>query len=321
MRLALPLAGVLAGALLGPPKTLAPARTIKAAEGYFDELLAIDEAGRHVGVIRTDGATFAKVEVYDVAAGGAEPLRSFDIPDEALAVEALYLPPDASGVVLVSRDGGEPGAGLRATLMNAAGRVVTRVGPVAAFGRAGSSKLLALEKKARPGGGPTTYVVTPYALATLAAAGKAQAYDDDADGLARAQASMARTRFAALMQNGAGVDIVDLMGERTPAALAVPFGLYDPKSLRDQEGPEPGALWFSLSIDTVNAEAIKRRKPDLPTLDLYCSDRASGHITLRARVFTPRPVTWLAGHGKLALVKRRNSRTRGGDELQIYDLR
>ncbi len=43
--------------------------------------------------------------------------------------------------------------------------------------------------------------------------------------------------FVELNEDGSGVDVVDAMGKKQPATLAVPFHLYDPKSLRVEEGP------------------------------------------------------------------------------------
>ncbi len=45
--------------------------------------------------------------------------------------------------------------------------------------------------------------------------------------------------FVDLNQDGSGVDVIDAMGKKVPAALAVPFRLYDPKSLVVEEGPAP----------------------------------------------------------------------------------
>ena len=42
---------------------------------------------------------------------------------------------------------------------------------------------------------------------------------------------------------------------------------------------------------------------------------------LRGRVFIPRAVTWRTGYGKLVVLKRFKSFTRGGDELGVYKLR
>jgi hypothetical protein len=147
------------------------------------------------------------------------------------------------------------------------------------------------------------------------------------DVVAWAQAATMRARhpgrssFVELNQDDAGVDVVDAMGNRHPIELAVPFQVYDPKSLADQEGPEPGALYFGISVDPVNVDAVKRHKADLPMLDIYAARTPTQIPTARARVFIPRKVSWRAGYGKLVVLKRFKSFTRGGDELDVYQLR
>ena len=49
-----------------------------------------------------------------------------------------------------------------------------------------------------------------------------------------------RSLFVELNDDGSGVDVVDAMGKKQPATLAVPLHLYDPKSLRVEEGPAAG---------------------------------------------------------------------------------
>jgi hypothetical protein len=366
------------------PKPLQPARTIKPESGYFDDVFAVDAEGRRLAAVRTDGATFAKLEVFDLAAAAAAPVSSIDLPTEALAVEALYLVSDGKGIVVIARQGTADAGALWATLLNAAGREVAHVGPAVAFGRPPEPLLVALDRRSAAHGA-VTYTVTPYALETLAPAGKPRTYQADGEGMLKAPparlmgffrgytravverpgaydkktdvrgaprtavletlagkltdeseiadvmawAAAVRLRaehpdrglFAALNPDDAGVDIVDAMGKRVPAELAIPFRLYEPKSLRDQEGPEPGTFRFSLAIDPLNPDALKRRKADLPMLDLYAVDPSQGSSKLRARVFVPRPVTWRAAGGRLVVLKRFKSFTRGGDELQIYDVR
>src|SRR5579871_2151746 len=59
-------------------KPLDPSASIKPEDGYFDEVFGIDDAGKRVAVIRTDGATFAKVETYDLEAKPPKLLGAFD---------------------------------------------------------------------------------------------------------------------------------------------------------------------------------------------------------------------------------------------------
>ena len=58
-----------AAAAAKSPKPLEPRHTLKppAGEGYFDDVFAIDAEGKRLAAIRTDGATFSKLELYDVS--------------------------------------------------------------------------------------------------------------------------------------------------------------------------------------------------------------------------------------------------------------
>jgi hypothetical protein len=365
------------------PKAIEPQQVIKSPDGYFEEVFGIDGGAQRLAVIRTDGATFAKLETVEVATG--KTVTSLDLPSKLVSVEQLVLLPEGKGVIVIGREGPGESPVLTATLIDAAGRVAARIGPATAFGRPPEPELLiAFDRKAGEHG-VMTYTITPYHLTTLAPAGKPRVYQTTAggelkappfrvvgflDGYARAVgerpgaydkkkdvraparravldtltgklsdeeeirdvmdwALTARLRadhpdravFAALNQDQAGVDIVDPMGKKLPAELIIPFRLYDPKSLQDQEGPERGAFYFSLSVDTLNPDAVKRKRPDLPMLDLYAADVAKGKCKLRGRIFVPRPVTWRAGYDKLVVLKRFKSFTRGGDEIQIFNLR
>lgn len=129
-----------------------------------------------------------------------------------------------------------------------------------------------------------------------------------------------RTVFSQLNQEQNGFDVIDGMGHKQPLPLAVPFRLYDHRTLQDQEGPEKSAYFVSVNIDPVNPDAVARKKADLPMLDLYAVDVAKRNASHRARILLPRPVSWKAGHGKLVVLKRFKSFARGGDALDVYDI-
>ena len=373
------------------PKPLETRKAVKSAagEGYFDDVFALDAAGKRIAAIRTDGATFEKLEIIDVATAAVT--RSSDLPSKTLIPDALELLPEGEGSLLIAREQPDDLAPLWAFHFDDAGKLTAKVGPAAAFGRPpadGTPRaglLVALERKAGPRGAEATYTIYAYEVATLAAAGKPHVYKTDIagelkapavrlvgffDGYSRALGERPgaydkaqdvrapprmvvidtlsgkvateqeianiegwaitgmlrrdhpdRSLFVELNQDASGVDVVDAMGKKQPAALAIPFRLYDPKSLRVVEGPAPGALTFGIAVDPLNPDAIKRKKADLPMLDVYTADVGQGTIQLRGRVFTPRPVAWKTAADKLVVLKRFKSFSRGGDELQIYDLR
>jgi hypothetical protein len=379
-----------ASAAKGPPgpKPLEPLHAIKPAEGYFDEAFAMDQGGARLWAVRTDGATFAKLELVDLETG--KTTSSFDLPAGQPPIERLEPIPGGKGVVVIAREGKPDAPVLTAQLIDATGRVVAKVGPAQSFGRpSGQDVLIAFDRKAGARDGDYVYTIAPYKLDTLAPVGKPRVYKtvdgalktppfrvlDFNDGYAKAvgerpraydkksdvrqparmatldtltgkiigeseigdvmawaEASRLRLKhpgrsvFAELNKENAGVDVVDSRGGRKPAELVAPFGLYDAKSLTDQEGPEAGAFFFGIAIDPLNPEAVKRTKPDLPMLDLYTASSSSksgdkdADAKVRGRIFVPRPVTWRAGYGKVVVLKRFKSFTRGGDELDVYKL-
>ncbi len=386
MLVAVALAPGVSGAKSGP-NPLEPEHALKPPEGYFDDAFALEPGGARLYVVRTDGATFSKLELVDLATGTTA--ASWDVPKEDTAVERIEPLPAGKGVVLISREGTPEAPKLVATLIDAAGKPGAKVGPAHAFGRpSGAADLLiAFDRQEGPREHDVTYTVTPYKIETLAPFGKPRVYKttsgelksppfrvlDFVDGDARivgekprayvkkndvrepprkaildaltgkiveeapitdvlgwAELGKLRARhpgrleFADLNQDDSGVDVVDAMGGKRAVDLAVPFGLYDPKSLRDQEGPEPGAFYFGIAVDPLNPEAVKRQKPDLPMLDVYGSKKREadgpGPAVMLGRIFIPRNVTWRAGYGRLVVLKRFKSFTRGGDEVDIYKL-
>ncbi|HVY40871.1 MAG TPA: hypothetical protein VHM31_23190 [Polyangia bacterium] len=392
------IAGVAAGAARAekkgekaPLKPVEPRATLKppVGEGYFDEVFGLDDAGAVLAVIRADGATFAKLETYDLTASPPRPTGSFDLPDKALVPVRLEVLPAGKGQVLIARTRPDDNAPVVALLIDGTGKLVAKAGPVTTFARppGAAGLLVGFDRKTGAHGAEATYTVAPFSLATLAPAGKPHVFHTDPagdlrppappvrligffDGYTRILAERAgaydkaadvrdrprktildaltgktvseaaipdllgwevtgqlrrdhpgQSLFVDLNQDGSGVDVIDAMGKKVPAALAVPFRLYDPKSLVVEEGPAPNHLTFSLSVDPLNPDAVKRRKPDMPMLDLYSADASNGDVTLRGRVFTPRAVTYRTRADTLVVLKRFKSFARGGDELQVFDLR
>ncbi len=109
--------------------------------------------------------------------------------------------------------------------------------------------------------------------------------------------------FVDLNQDGSGVDVIDAMGKKMPASLAVPFHLYDPRTLVVEEGPAPNHLTFGIAVDPLNPDAIQAQEGG-----------DADARPLRGRYVGPRPH---AG-GAQAL---QELRPRGGDEFQVFELR
>src|SRR6476646_10381161 len=95
--LALALAGR-AVAAAGPPAPMEPRRLVKPGGGWFEEALGLEPGGARAALVRTDDATFARVEIVDLGTGATA--ASFDLPPAARPVERLELLPGAKEVLV-----------------------------------------------------------------------------------------------------------------------------------------------------------------------------------------------------------------------------
>src|SRR6185503_9015620 len=170
------------------PKPLEVEKSLKppAGEGYFDDVFALDADAKQLGALRTDGATFAKLDFIDVAT--AKVTKSFDLPSKTLAADRIELLPDGKGVVLIAREKPDDEAPLYAFRFDAAGKHVAKIGPATAFGRPpadGTPRaklLIAFDRKLGSKGAEATYTVTPYDLASLSPSGKPRVWKTDVAG-------------------------------------------------------------------------------------------------------------------------------------------
>src|SRR5580693_8984284 len=153
-------------------KPLEPLSSIKPHEGkpgegdgYFDEVFGMDDAGKQLAVIRSDGATFAKLETYDLEAKPPKLTASFDLPGKNLIVTRIELLPSGKGTVLIGRDRPDDTAPLTAFLVDATGKVSAKAGPATAFARPlddGTPRaglLVAFDRKLGARGAEATYTV------------------------------------------------------------------------------------------------------------------------------------------------------------------
>src|SRR6187551_2468725 len=171
------------------PKPLEPARTLKPQnqEGYFDDAFGLSADGKTVAVIRTDAATFAKLELADATTGAV--LTSFDLPSKSLVATDIEVLPEGKGVVVIARDTPDDQAPVYAYRFDATGKQTAKVGPATAFGRppadgtARAKLLVAFDRKLGSQGAEATYTVTPFDLATLAPTGKPRVHKVDVAGL------------------------------------------------------------------------------------------------------------------------------------------
>jgi hypothetical protein len=116
------------------------------------------------------------------------------------------------------------------------------------------------------------------------------------------------------------LQLVDAADRISPVETPRPLAKYDPPTLAYQ--PEAsGALLFSLTIDPVNADAVRAQKADKDWLDFYRLDVATRALTPLVRLDgEKRASTWHAGGGRVGLLRKHKGFGRGGADLEIYDV-
>jgi hypothetical protein len=106
------------------------------------------------------------------------------------------------------------------------------------------------------------------------------------------------------------------------------LGVPDPGDLFagpfvDQHQLVGDKVYFSLTIDPVNPDAVNRRKRDPELCDLYVFDPATTTTTRLARLAVAgRKLLWrVSDDGKRwAVLRRHKVYPRGGAELEVYQL-
>jgi hypothetical protein len=118
------------------------------------------------------------------------------------------------------------------------------------------------------------------------------------------------------------IELITAAGKRLPLRTERPFAKYEPKSLAQQEGPEPGVVYASLTVDPVNPEAVRNQKAEPDVFDLYRVDANSGACTraLVGPLAKGRPLAWVAAGGRVAILHKHKGFDRGGTDLEVYDL-
>jgi hypothetical protein len=178
---------------VGAPQPATARLSVKPDKGFVDDAFALDPSGSRVVLIRTDREEFQRVEIHDLDAAKPEPatagaakasVRGFDLVPPSRGVESIAFLPDGASLLLV---GPGPDGGRVAEAMDLSGKVLGKMNVPAEFavgGTGSDAKLVTLER--RPGrGGEVNYVVSPFKLPSLKAAGKARTYALGGDGLLR----------------------------------------------------------------------------------------------------------------------------------------
>ena len=98
----------------------------------------------------------------------------------------------------------------------------------------------------------------------------------------------------------------------------VKWSLYEPKSLEQAESWDGKTLHFSLAIDPVNPDAVRRKKADAERLDLYRLDPGPKATPLGQVLTNKRKYSWVAGTRFFSYLRKLKGFARGGNELEIY---
>lgn len=147
-----------------------PTFVLKAAKGFIDDPIAVDSDGGTLAALRTDSASFARLELIDLATG--KPKQIVTLGDPHPIFDRVILAGGDKGVLVITRD---PNNGRRRAQFYAMnGKPAGLVGPVADFGitvRSGRKVLIAWDKSVATSG-EVTYTIAQYELAGLNQMGK-----------------------------------------------------------------------------------------------------------------------------------------------------
>jgi hypothetical protein len=147
---------------------------IKTEKGFIDDPFDIDPAAKALGVLLTDAASFARVDLIDLETGKAK--KTIELGDPQRLFERIVFAGGDKGFVLVSRDAG---TGKRsAQYYDPSGKPAGVVGPVSDFGVAtrADQRFLVAWTRAANSAGETVYTVARHRLDGLARVGKAVTY-------------------------------------------------------------------------------------------------------------------------------------------------
>ncbi|PIE19422.1 MAG: hypothetical protein CSA65_02525 [Proteobacteria bacterium] len=112
--------------------------------------------------------------------------------------------------------------------------------------------------------------------------------------------------------------LVDRNNQLKAIKTPVKWRLYEPRSLKQRESWDGNTLYFSMTIDPVNPEAVARKKADKERADIYHVD-ASGKVKSIGRIFTgKRRFGWVVGKGRFAYLRKLKGFGRGGKSVEIH---
>jgi hypothetical protein len=128
-------------------------------------------------------------------------------------------------------------------------------------------------------------------------------------------------QFLGVAPDGKSVELVTADDKRvTITTKDLPFDHYVNDSLVWQEARD-GKLYFSLTIDPVNPDAVNKKVADPEHIDLYVLAPGQTEAHRLARIAkNQRPFAWVVGGGHWAVLRKHKAQDRGGPDLEILEL-
>jgi hypothetical protein len=128
--------------------------------------------------------------------------------------------------------------------------------------------------------------------------------------------------FAQYSEDLKTLELITPDAKRRTLELARLLFKYEPKTLLQQLGPEPHRLYFSLTVDPVNWEAVQHKHAETDVFDLYVVDTQTGkpQRVLSGLSANKRTLAWTAAGGRCAILRKHKGFDRGGLELEVYEL-
>ncbi len=128
-------------------------------------------------------------------------------------------------------------------------------------------------------------------------------------------------RFLQVSDDLKALQTVDADNELGSVTLPIAWKLYEPKSLEQAESWDGKTLWFSMTIDPVNPDAVRRKKADKERVDLYRLDPGPKATPLGGVPTDKRKFRWTVGSARFfAYLRKLKGFGRGGNELEIHEM-
>jgi hypothetical protein len=345
-------------ALASDARAEEPIWRLEAARGWFDEVLALDDAGGRLALVANDGERRVELEIRDLAQGGAVVGRA--ALGEALPVSLAFT---RAGPLLVTRAGDRA----EAKLYDARGKLLRRAGPateIAVVERGGRELLVLYTHR----GGAHEVVVQELARGRVVAR---RSLDEGAldltapswrDGWTRVGGRRAGRFDATRDQRMPDTDAVYDLIEGRFVRDAAPGDLVTAARVARERARRPGAgaflfvdgdrlfavtgddllltvelplaiydaaslrqhargdvVTFSLRVDPLNPEAIARKKRDPESFDVFrWSPDAPAPARLLRLAGDGRDVVWHAAGGRIAVLRKHRAYGRGGTEVAVH---